>query len=149
MDDTSDNKSMPALWRTSLLAGGNAPYLEALYEGYLQDPAAIDPSWRAYFDGLARVNGAHEVSHVLIRDAFRQQALQRARPVMAAAGANIEQERKQVRVLQLINAYRFRGTRKRPSIRSRPRPRQKYPNFIWNTMGYLSPIWIRRSIPAP
>ena len=112
MDDISDNKSMPALWRTSLLAGGNAPYLEALYESYLQDPASIDPSWRAYFDGLARVNGAHEVSHVLVRDAFRQQALQRARPAVAVAGANIEQERKQVRVLQLINAYRFRGHQK-------------------------------------
>ena len=109
MNDISDNNSMPALWRTSLLAGGNAPYLEALYDSYLQDPASIAPCWRAYFDGLAQVNGAHDVSHALIRDAFRQQALQRARPAVAAAGANIEHERKQVRVLQLINAYRFRG----------------------------------------
>ena len=114
MDELSDNnsKGMAAQWRSSLLAGGNASYLEELYERYLRDPAAVDPGWRAYFDGLPRVNGAQDVSHSLIRDSFRQQALHSPRAPMVAGSGNVELALKQVRVLQLINAYRFRGHQK-------------------------------------
>jgi 2-oxoglutarate dehydrogenase E1 component len=34
------------------LYGGNADYLESLYEQYLSDPGSVPPQWRAYFDGL-------------------------------------------------------------------------------------------------
>ena len=34
---------------TSNLFGSNAPYVEALYEGYLADPDSVDASWRATF----------------------------------------------------------------------------------------------------
>jgi 2-oxoglutarate dehydrogenase E1 component len=111
MDELSDNdnKGMAAQWRSSLLAGGNAPYLEELYERYLRDPASVETGWRAYFDGLPRVNGAQDVSHSLILDSFRQQALHAPRAPMVAGSGNVELALKQVRVLQLINAYRFRG----------------------------------------
>src|ERR1700733_1780567 len=35
------------------LYGGNADYLDALYEQYQRDPAAVAASWRALFDGFA------------------------------------------------------------------------------------------------
>ena len=41
---------MLAQWATSHIAGGNAEYVDALYEHYLQDPNAIPPEWRDYFD---------------------------------------------------------------------------------------------------
>src|SRR6185436_8569286 len=32
------------------LAGGNADYVEALYERYLGDPDSVSPQWRRWFD---------------------------------------------------------------------------------------------------
>jgi 2-oxoglutarate dehydrogenase E1 component len=109
MHDLAKDRSLHALWSTSHLAGANAAYLEALYEQYLNDPAGIDPTWRAYFDSLPRMDGqGPEVVHSLVRDAFRR--LRHEAPVPAAVPIAVpDQERKQVRVLQLINAYRFRG----------------------------------------
>lgn len=112
MHDIRKSKSLSALLSTSHLAAANAPYLEALYETYLRDPGAIDPRWRAYFDGLPRVGGhTVETPHAPVRASFRRLALEnRPRVVVApAAAAASDHEQKQIRVLQLINAYRFRG----------------------------------------
>jgi 2-oxoglutarate dehydrogenase E1 component len=32
--------------------GGNAPYVEALYERYVRDPESVEPSWREFFRSL-------------------------------------------------------------------------------------------------
>ena len=37
----------------SLFFGGNAPFVEELYETYLDNPTAIPAEWRDYFDRLA------------------------------------------------------------------------------------------------
>ena len=34
------------------LSGANAAYIEQLYAQYLENPDAVDPSWRAWFDEL-------------------------------------------------------------------------------------------------
>ena len=34
------------------LYGGNADFLEGLYEQYLSDPSSVPAQWRTYFDGL-------------------------------------------------------------------------------------------------
>src|SRR5262249_32003989 len=41
-----------AFARTSFLYGGNADYIENLYARYETDPTAVDPEWRAFFQGL-------------------------------------------------------------------------------------------------
>ena len=33
--------------------GGNAEFLDSLYEQYLNDPASVEGEWRAYFDSIA------------------------------------------------------------------------------------------------
>jgi 2-oxoglutarate dehydrogenase E1 component len=38
--------------RTSFLHGTNATYLEQLYASYQEDPASVDPDWRAFFASL-------------------------------------------------------------------------------------------------
>ena len=94
---------------SSLLFGANAPFIEALYEQYLADPKGVPNEWRAWFDALpAMANGAHDVAHGPIRRAFA--ALPRT-GVNAAVAPEADLERKQVRVLQLINAHRFLGVR--------------------------------------
>ena len=35
------------------LYGGNADFLDALYEQYLRDPASVEERWRTYFERLA------------------------------------------------------------------------------------------------
>jgi len=40
----------------SYLFGGNAPFVEELYEQYLADPASVPGEWRAYFDKLLNLN---------------------------------------------------------------------------------------------
>ncbi|HDP89360.1 MAG TPA: 2-oxoglutarate dehydrogenase E1 component, partial [Thioalkalivibrio sp.] len=112
MSQDDNPKSMQALWRSSPLAGANAAYLEALYERYLRDPGLVAAHWRDYFDSLPRVNGTEtDVPHSDIRREFRN--LARRRPPGAAErpaeAISLDHELKQVRVLQLINAYRFRG----------------------------------------
>ena len=37
---------------TSYLFGGNAPYVEELYEAYLDNPGSVPDNWREYFDQL-------------------------------------------------------------------------------------------------
>lgn len=109
----TDESTMHALWSTSLLDGGNADYLEELYETWLRDPNAVDESWRQYFDRLPRVNGGGpEIPLSEVRQQFyrfrSQGGVGRA---VSASSDSAEHERKQIRVLQLINAYRFRGHR--------------------------------------
>ena len=48
---------MELLWSTSHFSGGNAPYVEELYESYLRDPNSVPDSWRETFDKLPRVEG--------------------------------------------------------------------------------------------
>ena len=38
--------------QSSQLNGGNATYVEDLYEQYLVSPDSVDPTWKAYFDGF-------------------------------------------------------------------------------------------------
>ena len=40
------------LEQTAFLYGGNGAFIEDLYARYLDDPGAVDPSWRGYFDEL-------------------------------------------------------------------------------------------------
>ena len=42
---------------TSYLFGGNAPFVEELYENYLDNPASVPDEWREYFDKLAQQPG--------------------------------------------------------------------------------------------
>jgi len=41
-----------AFEETSFLYGGNAQFIEQLYNTYLQNPAAVDAHWRSFFDGM-------------------------------------------------------------------------------------------------
>jgi 2-oxoglutarate dehydrogenase E1 component len=95
----------------SYLFGGNAPYVEELYESYLADPGAVPEEWRAYFDKLQLLpaggsnRALKDVAHAPVVESFAQRAKSGApRPV--AAG---DLDRKQVSVIQLVAEYRFRG----------------------------------------
>jgi 2-oxoglutarate dehydrogenase E1 component len=114
---------MNQLFGTTHLFGGNAPFVEELYENYLDNPASVSDQWRTYFDNLAQMPGAvaHDVPHLPVIHAFAEQAKKGG--YRAAAAAPID-DQKQVSVLQLINAYRFLGTRwaNLDPLKRQPRP---------------------------
>ena len=93
----------------SPLYGGNAAFLEELYQRYLREPDAVSEEWRRYFDRLPR-GEAGDRDHEAIRAALSAEA-RHGRPPAAVttAAAGSEMTTKQIAVLQLINAYRFRG----------------------------------------
>ena len=94
----------------SLLYGGNAPFLEELYQRFLQDPSSISEDWRVYFESLHPSQGElHDMDHAAIRDVLADQARRRRIPVGPEIGNVAATASKQVSVLQLINTYRFRG----------------------------------------
>jgi len=97
----------------SYLFAGNAPFIEELYEAWLDQPESVTPEWRGYFERLQQAGGSRDVAHTRIREAFVRYAREHHMPTaMPTAVAEIAAaERKQVSVLQLINAYRFLGVR--------------------------------------
>ncbi len=110
---------MEHFWSSSHISGGNAAYVEELYDTYLHNPNAVSEEWRNYFDQLPRISGVltQDTPHSVIRAQFEQLGKSRARTLVAASAAgsgsvSAEHERKQVKVLQLISSYRFRGHQK-------------------------------------
>ena len=104
---------MKEMLSNSYLYGGNATFVEALYESYLENPASVSAEWQAYFTQLANAQGGMpDIAHGPIQRAFLQRA--QAHDVVLSPGhieALAECDRKQVYVLQLINAHRFQGMR--------------------------------------
>jgi 2-oxoglutarate dehydrogenase E1 component len=99
------------LYDDSVLFGSNAPFIEGLYDAYLQNPASVPLEWHEYFDKLQQ---AEEVGSSTGRTG--QVSRQGARHAGATRETAREErsltsERKQISVLQMINAYRFLGVR--------------------------------------
>ncbi len=99
----------------SYLFGGNAPYVEELYEAYLDNPGSVPDNWRAYFDALQHVpatdgSEARDVPHAPVIESFAQRAKANAFG-QKASSADLAVARKQVHVQSLIAAYRFLGNR--------------------------------------
>lgn len=102
---------MQRMWNSAHLSGGNAAYVEELYELFLHDPNAVPEEWRTYFQKLpADGSQSPDVSHATVRDHFVLLAKNRHRAQPVSAGAvSSEHEKKQVEVLRLIQAFRMRG----------------------------------------
>jgi 2-oxoglutarate dehydrogenase E1 component len=107
---------MRQLQVNSYLYGGNAPYVEELYERYLDNPASVPENWRAYFDQMQLMPAAdgspdsHDVAHAPIVESFAQRAKAGGFAPKVAPG-DLSVARKQVHVQSIIAAYRFLGNR--------------------------------------
>jgi 2-oxoglutarate dehydrogenase E1 component len=112
----SNKPGMQELWDSSQLNSGSAAWLEAMYEAYLRNPGGVDVHWRRFFEGLPQAKGGNgsgsarvETPHDEVREFFKTITRDHHVTSVATSTHDLEVERKQVRVLQLINAYRFRG----------------------------------------
>jgi len=87
------------------LYGGNAAFLDALYEQYLLDPASVDERWRKYFAQLGPA-GAERAHGPIRADIARRAAQGRGAGITApASGANAQQ----AAVSRLIQVWINRG----------------------------------------
>jgi 2-oxoglutarate dehydrogenase E1 component len=102
--------------QNSYLFGGNAPYVEELYEAYLDNPGSVPDNWRSYFDQLQHMPATdgqaatRDQAHAPIVESFAIRAktngfAQRAKESDLAVAT------KQVHVQSLIAAYRSLGSR--------------------------------------
>jgi 2-oxoglutarate dehydrogenase E1 component len=99
----------------SYLFGGNAPYVEELYEAYLDNPGSVPDNWRTYFDNLQHVpavdgSESRDVAHAPVVASFAQRAKANAF-ISRASGDDLAIARKQLHVQSLIAAYRSLGAR--------------------------------------
>ncbi|NKE64346.1 2-oxoglutarate dehydrogenase E1 component [Ramlibacter sp. RBP-2] len=113
----SESRSVYTAYQgNSYLFGGNAPYVEEMYESYLANPGSVPDNWRDYFDALQNVpaadgSEAKDVPHLPVINAFAERAKQGGTRVVGARGADSEMGRKRTAVQQLIAAYRNVGAR--------------------------------------
>ncbi len=107
---------MKAFEANSYLFGGNAPYVEELYENYLNNPGSVPDHWRQYFDNLQVVAAGdgsintRDVAHAPIVQSFAERAKEN-KLTPQVMGGDSATARKQVYVQQLVAAYRFLGSR--------------------------------------
>src|SRR5258708_2024676 len=100
---------------TTALSGGNAGFIEDLYEQFLRDPGSLAPAWVSYFKGLA--GSGVEIAHGPIRERLLARA---ERPPVAAAAQGAASDgasAKQGAVSRLIQVYANRGHLDRKSTR--------------------------------
>jgi 2-oxoglutarate dehydrogenase E1 component len=99
---------------SSYLFGGNAPFIEELYEKYLANPQSIPEEWRDYFDRMQDLPGASakDVAHAPVVESFVQRAKRGEFSSQKAITAEpVTPERLQVAALLLVTAYRIAGSR--------------------------------------
>lgn len=101
----------------SYLFGSNAPYVEELYEAFLDDPGSVPEEWRSYFEQLQNIpavdgqQATRDQAHSPIIDSFAMRARTNVYWQPASKGAGLAIASKQVGVQSLIAAYRSLGTR--------------------------------------
>ncbi len=93
---------------TSPFSGGNAAFIEELYEKYLLDPNSVATDWRSYFDTL-KGREAGDVPHSIVIDRIEQAQRLNGHAYAPVAGGVDPKSEKQAGVLKLVTAYRSRG----------------------------------------
>ncbi|HWY95823.1 MAG TPA: 2-oxoglutarate dehydrogenase E1 component, partial [Steroidobacteraceae bacterium] len=102
------SQSLAEALATTALSGGNAGFIEDLYEQFLRDPKGVDPTWAAYF-GRLQDGAKGEVAHTPIRERLlarlNRPPARGGVPSAESGGASA----KQGAVSRLIQVYANRG----------------------------------------
>src|SRR6202049_3802564 len=105
------SQSLADQFAATLLSGGNAAFIEDLYEQFLRDPNGVDPAWAAYFTRL-KGEAAGEVAHTPIRERLSAR-INAPRDSGGPGGGRSDEpggaSAKQAAVSRLIQVYANRG----------------------------------------
>jgi 2-oxoglutarate dehydrogenase E1 component len=120
------------------LYGGNAEFLDALYELYLRDPASVDERWRTYFAQIAPAGG--DRPHGPVRAGIVARAAQPRTAATAPAGS-AGGDLRQAAVSRLIQVWINRGhlvsTIDPLALKARPKPHALEPEHYGLTAADL------------
>ena len=96
---------------SSYLYSANADFIENLYESYLTNSDSVSAEWRKLFESFSdnESNSTTERKHSEVRQHFLNNSGSRTSQSTAISHETSDDNQKQVSVLQLINAHRFRG----------------------------------------
>jgi len=102
---------MKQSWGNSYLFGGNADFVEELYEKYLENPESLDPKWRIYFDSIQSA-GRPDVAYAPIKEKFSMITQQPMRQLITSSNtANVQNiNPAQAKVFELVLFYRQLGS---------------------------------------
>ncbi|UJF25254.1 2-oxoglutarate dehydrogenase E1 component [Suttonella sp. R2A3] len=115
---------------SSGLYGGNAEYIEVLYEQYLDDPQSVNEQWQNYFAELKQ--DSDEKSRLDVQERF--EVLGQMPPMASGGGGDVN---KQIGVRKLIHAYRLRAFHKANTdpINLRPKHIVEECDLAYNNLG--------------
>jgi len=143
------------LFRTSsAFYGGNAAFIEDIYERYLQDPESVDLAWRQRFDAIHQ-EAANEIPHGPVRENFERLASESRNRAQSRHTSHLEPAaaEKQSAVLRLINAYRYRGHQIADldplKLRATPKVADLEPSYHNLEEGDLDQVFHTGSLYAP
>ncbi|HAS51467.1 MAG TPA: 2-oxoglutarate dehydrogenase E1 component [Gammaproteobacteria bacterium] len=139
--------------QSSPLFGGNAAFIEELYENFLSDPASVSDNWQQYFRSLqAQTAGGQDVAHGPIRESFSR-LTSRPQAVVSGGVLGPAAAEKQASVLRIINAYRNRGHKAADldplRLRERPPVPELEPGYHGLSEADMSASFNTGSLVAP
>lgn len=132
----------------------NASFIDELYETYLANPSQVNDGWRHYFAALQDETPlAQDTPHGPIQDYFAKLRSHHSAYVGVSAETFKEFAKKQVAVLRLINAYRFRGHQQADldplKLQERPYVDELNPEFYGLNEADLHTIFNTGSLYGP
>ena len=129
--------SMKKMQQQSYLSGGNAAFIEELYSRYLKNENDVDEHWRDWFAELKNGELTPDQDHVEIREQMKYAVRHKQAGNGISSSELNEHDAKQVRVLQLINAYRVKGHERArlDPLEMNPRPEVKEMTLSGNNLS--------------
>ena len=140
--------------QSSAYYGGNAAFIEDLYERYLKDPESIDVAWRQRFDAIHQ-EAANDIPHSPVRENFQRLAHESRNRAQTRSLTRLEPAaaEKQAAVLRLINSYRYRGHQVGDldplELRPVPKVADLYPSYNNLEEADLDQVFHTGSLYAP
>jgi 2-oxoglutarate dehydrogenase E1 component len=117
---------------------GSLPFIDEIYEQYLQNPESVDPSWRRLFSESARPTNGHAAR---VQTSIPANALPLAAPPLTAKDLAVG------RIYGLVNAYRVRGHLEAHLDPLDHLPRDQHPDLDYRSYGF-SEADLDRVLPA-
>ena len=141
---------------SSILSGPNAAFIAELYARYVEDPHAVDPSWRQFFaelqdDGRSVLQDLRGASWAPRRPSVIVNGAPAAPQAVANGGISAEAARAaakdSIRARMLIRSYRVRGHLEANLDPLDLKPRERHPELDYRTYGFTEadldrPIYI-------
>ncbi|NYT47204.1 MAG: hypothetical protein H0A75_06135 [Candidatus Methanofishera endochildressiae] len=120
--------------------GKVTPYIEDLYEQFLENPDSVEYTWREKFAQLPQTPGRRDIAHSSVVERFALLATSTPSRIAELQGFTEESVKKQSSVARLINHYRSHG-HEMATNNPLGKIHRNVPDLDPNYYGLSSPTW--------